>query len=608
MAKPQPDANAAAAGQTAVPASTASTVHEAILDTLASAVISLDSNGVIATFNATAGATTGLASEAVVGRTFAEVFLSLDGAEEFTQVVLDAIYQGPLVRQRVVGADFPAGRRTLSVSVSYVTDRTGGDSGVAVVFEDISELRELRAKELELAREVEAQHQELKSAYMRLEEQNLNLAEGQKQLRPARVGAVAAGVVLLTALALYGVGTRPESPGGSAGARAIDPADAAVHVVEPRRLTRTVTVTGRLAPRREVDITSPVSGKIAAVHVPFGARVASGQTLLELDVTEVRIQHRDAEAARIKALERFEETRNWSEGVDVSQARRSVTKARIELEDSRSRLGETEFLLERGVIPASEHEAAERSFHSRQLDLEAAEQDLATVLARGAADGRVARLELDNARARVDELEQTLGLAVLRAPVAGVVMRPQSASGDEAQGAGRERIASGDSVAQGERLLVIGDLEGLAVVGRVDEVDVTQIAPGNPVLIRGDAYPGTVLRGVVQRVSSQAIVEARSRSLPAFEVAAVVERITDEQRSVLRIGMSAVMEVVVLEKADALLVPIDAVALAEGQPTVYVARADDIVPVPVSVGETTADSVEIVGGLAPGDRILVGAP
>ena len=606
MATSQQDPNDAARGA-AAPATTASTVHEAILDTLASAVVSLDPNGVITTFNATAAVTTGLAAEEVVGRTFAEVFLGLDGAEEFTQAVLDAVYHGPLVRQRVVPAEFPAGRRTLSVSVSHVKDDASDDPGVAVVFEDISELRELRAKELELAREVEAQHQELKSAYLRLESQNLSLAERQKRTRPARVGAIAAGVVLLMALALYGVGIRPESPAGSADARIMDRDDAAAHVVEPRRLTRAVIVTGRLAPRREVDITSPMSGKIASVHVPFGARVERGQPLIELDVAEVRIQHRDAEAARIKALERFNETRNWSEGVDASRARRSVTKAGIELEDSRSRLGETEFLLERGVIPASEHEAAERSFHSRQLDLEAAEQDLATVLAKGEADGRVAQLELENALARVEELDQTLRLAVLRAPVAGVVMRPQAASSSDFEGGGRERIAGGDSVTQGERLLVVGDLEGLSVVGRVDEVDVTRIEPGDPVSVRGDAYPGTVLHGIVERVSSQAITEARSRSLPSFEIAAVIESIDDRQRAVLRIGMSAVMEVIVLDKADALLVPINAVVLDEGRPSVRVARDDDVVRIPVTVGETTADSIEIVEGVVPGDRILVDA-
>lgn len=591
----------------AAPSAVAGSLHEAVLETLASAVISLEPGGLVTTFNAAAATITGIAPSAVIGRTFAEVFLAMDGAEAFAQAVLDAVYDdGPLVRQRVVDAAFPAGGRTLSMSVSHVRDAAGDTVGVAVVFDDISEVQELRAKELKLAREIEAQHHELKGAYLRLEEQNQNLGEAQKQTRLARVGGTSAGVILLAVLVLSAIDIRPQSTPEPTSARPSDMDDIPTFVVAPRTLTKVVTLAGQLAPRREVDVTSPMTGKIAAVHVPVGARVESGQPLLELDAAEVRIQHRDAQAAHIKALERFNETEAWSDSVEVSRARRSLTKARADLEDSRSKLEETAFLLEQGVIPTSEHEGAQRNFNNRQLDLEAAEQDLATVLDRGAADGRVARLELDNAKARLDELSEMLRLAVLRAPVAGVVMRPRGSSeGQQRSGGGGQpdRLASGDSVTQGQRLLIIGDLEGLSVIGRVDEVDVVRILPGSPASIRGDAFPGTVLRGRVDRVSSQADVSAGLTAPPSFEVATVVDRLTDAERAALRIGMSALLEVVVFEKPDALMVPIEAVTLEGGQPTLQIADGDDFRPVPVTVGETTVDAIEITGGVAAGDRI-----
>ena len=589
-------------------AANAGTLHEAILETLASAVISLESGGMVTTFNAAASAITGIAAEAVVGRTFAEVFLPMEGAEAFTQAVLDAVYEGPLVRQRVVEATFPAGRRTLSMSVSHLRNRANETAGAAVVFEDISELRELRTKELELAREIEAQHGELKDAYVRLETQNQTLEDAQKQTRLARVGGTVAAVFLLAALSLFAIAIRPDTATETAAPTPVSRGDAATLAVLPAPLTKVVNVTGQLAPRREVDVTSPIAGKIAVVHVPFGARVESGQPLLELDTTEVRIRHRDAEAAHIKAVERFDETQNWAESVSVSQARRGVTKARIDLEDSRSQLEETAFLLERGVIPTSEHESAERNFNNRQLDLEAAEQDLATVLQKGAADGRVARLELENARTRLDELNETLQQAILRAPVAGVVMRPRGGEGQRSANQASERLAGGDSVTQGQRLLIVGDLEGISVVGRIDELDVVQVRPGNPVLIKGDAFPGTALRGQVERVSSQATEDSNPNRPPSFEIAAVVEHLTEAERALLRIGMSAVLEVVVLEKTDALLVPIGAVALVEGRPTVYLTEGEAVRAVPVAVGQTTVDSVEITGGIAAGDQILVSAP
>ncbi|MCY3987856.1 MAG: efflux RND transporter periplasmic adaptor subunit [Gammaproteobacteria bacterium] len=594
---------AAARSDSAAIAGAPGVLHEAILQTLASAVISMRPDGVIITFNAAAAGITGLTPESVIGRTFAEVFVPMEGAEDFTQAVLDSVYQGPLVRRRLIEAAFDAGIRSLSVSVSRIVAGEDDDAGLAVVFDDISKIRELREKEVALAREVDAQHRELREAYLGLEESNRTLAEANRQARLARVGGLGAVVVLLTVLGLYAMDFR--SPGPNATERASETAgwDSVVMTVEPRELSKSVLVEGRLAPRREVDVTSPMTGKVAVVHVPYGARVEQGQLLLELDVTEVRIEHRDAEAGHIRALERFNETDNWADGVEVSRARRSVAKARLDLADSSTKVEETAFLLGRGVIPSSEHDAAQRSFNNRRLDLEAAEQDLASVLKKGTADARVARLELANAKARLDELSETLRLAMLRAPVGGVVMRPAPTEGG---GESRERLGAGDSVTQGERLLIIGDLDGVSVVGRVDEVDVVEIEPGNEVLIRGDAFRDTVLRGIVERVSSEAIIE--SRALPFFEVTAVVESLTPDQRAALRIGMSAVLEVLVRREASAVLVPLDAVTLADGQPTVLVARGDDFRPVPVSVGESTIDSVEILEGVVPGDRILVPQP
>ncbi len=578
----------------------AGTLHEAVLQTLASAVVSLRPDGVVSTFNAAAAQITGLDPGEVVGRTFAEVFFALEDTEDFAQTVLDSVYKGPLVHQEVVEADFGNGARSLSMSVSRIAGRDDADAGVAVVFEDISELRELRAKELALAREVDARHGELREAYLRLEEQNTTLAEANRQTRIARFGGAGVVIVLLTVVGLYALDLRPESRSGAAPASGA--AAGVVVTVEPRELTRAVTVPGRLAPRREVDVTSPITGKVALVHVPYGARVEAGQELVELDVTGLRIEHRDAQARHIKALERLAEVENWSRGVEVSRARRGVAKARLDLEDSATRLEETAFLLERGVIPSSEHAAAERALANRQLDLEAAEQDLASVLHQGAAEVRVATLELENAQARLDELDQTLRLSVLTAPVAGVVMRPPAAEPASGGGADR-RLASGDSVAQGERLLIVGDLDGLSVVGRVDEVDVAELRPGSEARVRGDAFPGTVLRGTLERVSSEATVE--SGSLPFFEVRAVFPSLSAQQRDAVRIGMSAVLEMVVRREAEAILVPLDAVALIDGRPAVRLVRGEGSVAVPVVVGETTVDAVEILEGLAPGDRILL---
>jgi len=576
------------------PGHPADRLHEAVLQTLANAVISLRSDGVITTFNAAAAAITGIAAREVIGRTFAEVFLIIEDAEDFTQTVLDSVYTGPLISHRVIEADFGNGPRSLSMSVSRIAD--GDDAGIAVVFDDISELRELQAREIALAQEVDAQHRELRRAYLDLEEQNRALAEGSRRTRLARLGGLGAVVVLLTLAGLYVLGLRSDGPVRGARAAATVSAGDTVLTVEPRQLTETVTMTGQLAPLREVDITSPIEGKIAVVHAPFGARVEKDEVLLELDASEVRVEHRNAQARHIKAQERLVQVENWDEGVEVSRSRRALAMSRLGLEDGRRRLESTEFLLERGVIPESEHRAAQRDFTSRQLDLDASEQDFASILKRGESELRVAKLELENASAQLNELSEALRLSVLRAPVAGVVMHPV------AGGVG-ERIAEGAAVSLGERLMRIGDLQGSSVVVLVDETGRAPIRFGKTAVMSGAAFAGTVLRGAVEQVSTEAT--ETQRSLPYFDVRAVVSNLTPEESAAIRLGMSAVLDVIVRTEPEAILIPYAAVSMVDRKPFVRVLRGEEPVSVPVVVGEATISGVEILEGIDPGDRILL---
>ena len=590
-------------------------IYRSVLDSVASGVVSLDSHGAITSFNAAAAEIFGVKSESVIGSSFPEIFAEREGADAFADVILDAVYESSTV-QRVVEATFAGRTRTLSVATRHLREERDGKTvslGIVAVFTDISELRELQESEVRLARELEAQHAELRDAYRDLEETNRRLGRVSKRTNAVRTLAALAVLALFVALGFYywdsGATLAPPAPGVPAGAAAAAGDDSLV--VEPRPISSSITLIGRLAPLREVEITSPIKGRVAAVHVRPGDRVSKGQRLVDMATAQAEIERGEAQVAWIKARDRVGALESWADHADVSRARRAVSKSSIALEAAKNRLEETGFLLKRGIIPASEHEAAEREHRSRRLDLQSAEQDLRAILAKGAAELGVARLELDNANARLKSIEETLRRAVVTAPASGVVMHPEKrAAGGEVAGSADtgKKLKRGASVKQGDRLLTIGDLRGLTVVGHVDEVDVTRLRLGQAATIVGDAFPDIELRGTVVRVSSQAVSHADGKGAPLFEVAAAVESLTGEQRRALRLGMSATFEVVVYEKDDALLVPIAAVEVGGGIPRLRVRdRATGHVRlVEVTTGITTLDSVEIVDGIAAGDVIVLG--
>ncbi len=585
-------------------------IYKNILDNMHGGVLTVGLDGRILTFNPGAARILGIARDEVVGHIFAEVFLAREGMGAFAQAIMDAIYEAEVEHQRMVEVRYGGNTVSLAMTTSYLQSVRDGEVkriGVIAIFSDITEIKALREAELRLAETAKAQHAQLQEAYRRIEANNQALASATKRERIAVVAIVA----LFLAAGLFVWETEPlmHSPGTSP---SVSEASASAEVrtvrVTPQPLASTITVSGQLVPRQEVQVVSPISGTVAATHFQYGAQVTRGQRLVDLDTTEIESKYRQAQAQYIKALQHFNELEDWENNVEVARVRRAISKTKLQLETQKQKRDETAFLLERGVIPAAEHEAAEQQLRNLQLDYEASQQDLESVLAKGGAEEKqVAQLELDNARTQLRTLEDTLQGSVVHAPVAGVILQPRRSGGGKPEQGG-ERLTKGRPVTQGALLLTIGDLDGLSVTGTVDEVDITKVRLGQPVDISGDAFPGLALKGTMSHVSAQAGQTGQGKNtLPMFEITVTLENLTPAQRRQLRLGMSANLEVVVYEKPDALLVPFSTVQTRNGKAWLRVKDKEtgEVKQIEVDTGVTTLDAVEIVRGLEPGDEVVL---
>ena len=582
--------------------SAVASLHSNILDNMDDGVVAVDRRGLITSFNAAAGDILGIAADTSPGRLFAEVFVVAEGLDQFTQTMLDAIDHGELGR-RTIEIDVHGQRRLLTVSASYFPDAApadsgGGDtgsSGIVAVFSDISE--EMRLKET-----VESQYAELQQAYRGIDEANGELSDALRKAQVVRVVATAAVIVLCVGVGLYAWDAgRPDE--GSV-PQAVPTGAGATFVVRPRRIVSDLTVPGRLAPRLETDVHSPVDGSVASLNFRYGDAVEAGQALMELDASAARRERRSLRARHIVALRRVEELAAWENSRAVASSRRSLARVERALQQQGHRLAETELLLDQGIIPRSEHDAARERHESLRLDVEAARQDLREARRAGDAEAlEAARLESRNLEEELHELDLAIASASVRAPTAGVVLRSPAT----ADGGGP--LLKGSSVGRGQLLLTVADVHALSVSSLVDEVEIAAIRPGQPVAVTADALPGLELAGEVASVAAQASNAAGPPGQPALfaVVAALDDDIEPEVRSDLRLGMSVDMRVVTADRDDALLVPISAVSVAEDGPTVRVLspRTREFAAVPVETGQTTPSGVEIVAGVESGDELLL---
>ena len=581
-------------------------IHGRLLDHLLDGVMVVERGGTITVLNPAAAGILGVSPEEVAEKTFTELFIAREGFEEFSDVVLDAVTGEGEGGRQVVKLGTGDAARTLSVAISYIRP-SGHDAGEAValisVFSDITELRELRETELRMAKAVEAQHAELQTAYRRIEERNETLAAMLKKVQVARV--LATVVVIGVFLGAGAYVWQPLDLFRSAfGPSVVSQADAGVAkgwrtiVVEPRQLRETIALVGTVAPWRTIAVTSPIESRVLAVHFRYGQKVEEGNLLVELDTSEIVREHRRAQVEYIDALKAFETVRDWKNGPEMIVARRAFARARIALESQETRLKRTAFLLEQGLVPASRHEEADRQYRRQLLDFEAARHDLEAARARGGEEAiDKAALELSSAREEMQELEKSTEQGDVRASVSGVIMTSSRP--------GAKNLAAGWSVDKGEALLEIGDFSRMAAIAMVDEVDVVQLAVGQTVWVTGNAFPDLRMRGTVTHVSAQPLPKARGAT--RFEVKVTLDPLEADQRGRLRTGMSCTLQIVIYNKAAALMVPIGAVERSGRSHRLGVIDRETrmVRHREVKIGPTTLDSVEITSGLKPGDEIVV---
>lgn len=584
-----------------------SIIADRILNDMTDGVMTVDLEGRIITFNAAASQILGIPVEEAASRRFGEVFLELEGADEFSQALLDAVYESTTSHNRTVPFSNNGKNSTLALTTTFLKaeDGTGERIGVIAVFSDITEIQELQEAQTRHAEELKAKHRELQDAYLKTEQGNQQLQAALKKVQVIRITATAFTILLFLGIGLY-LWNRNHSSLSTSGASAPPaPAGAATTVtVTAQKISSSISLTGKLQPLQMVNIASPLSGKVDRVMVRYGDVVKVGQPLIEMDISEARMKQREAKSAYIKAVANYKQVEKWEVGTEVARANRSLAKAKLALENQKKALDESERLFKKGIIPASENESARMQYTNQKMDFQSAEEEVQAAIDKGnPANLKMARYEMENAETRLKQVEHDISSAVVLAPVSGIVMKPVASGGQVKEGRAAER---GGSFQQGEVLMAIGDLSGYSINGKVDEVDVTRVSNGQKVRVTGDAFPGEQLSGVIQSISPQAEAGEGGQSATSFGVRVVIDTVPPEIKKRIMVGMTANLDLIVYEKADALMVPLSAVNMDQGKRFVFRKNGSGAAEkIEVTTGYTTQDSVEIVKGVKAGDVIEV---
>lgn len=331
---------------------------------------------------------------------------------------------------------------------------------------------------------------------------------------------------------------------------------------------------------------------VIAALVPEGTMVAPGDTIAQLDASSLLGEMTSVE-------DRLRNLTAQREGVVAQQSsQHQALDGAVAMADlSRE---QAELQLTKLTYESQTRQQEARLDASRAVN--ALAEARAKLLAQGVLDSlslAKADLEIAGARAEQKALRERQRAMTLVAPLPGMVVYYEQ---EDRQGK-RTKPRVGDAVDPWRPIVQIPDLSSMQVEMMVHEVDRHRLAVGLPVRLRLEAYPESAFTGTIGSIARLATEVEADSGVRGF---AVVARI-DGADPRLRPGMTAIVEIILGEVADAILIPRTAVAERAGELVVF-PRATWPRPTPVTAVATTPLAVAVREGLAAGTELIASPP
>ncbi|MBI2372993.1 MAG: HlyD family efflux transporter periplasmic adaptor subunit [Deltaproteobacteria bacterium] len=350
-----------------------------------------------------------------------------------------------------------------------------------------------------------------------------------------------------------------------------NPARVESAVVERGELIVSISEEGQARIREKYTVYSPSDGLIARVTLRPGDAVRRGDVLARLMPLEpALLDARSRAIAEGRARAAEDASAQAQAAVDRAEEAQKLIVA--ELERARSLTGQ-------GAATRRDLERAETELRVSQSELKA--------LALGAS---VAAHEAQAAKAALDwpMTSRSTKSMSLTSPIDGLVLRVVR----ESEGA----------VAAGAPILEVGAPGDLEVVVSVLTRDAHRITKGMLALVGG--FGGEELRGKVRRIDPSAFPKISPLGLEEQRVNVIVD-LVDSSPSTIGDGFAVEVRFVVADLKDVLKVPSSALFRVADLWSAYVIVDGKAKLVEVKVGATDSLEFEVLGGLSPGDVVIV---
>ena len=379
-------------------------------------------------------------------------------------------------------------------------------------------------------------------------------------------------------------------------------------------------------------ITMPYAARIEAINIREGDKVSEGQVVARVVPRDLELELKVATESvnRLKAavLEKqdvsvettlYKQTLNYEAAmektVDAARDRRRASEAKLQYAEERLQNVEAALRANPNAITPDEYQSTRVRKIEADVDRTQDEfivaisealyraTDMADVLVtnyitrKTGPEKAVLEEELNEAQARLEQVEQKVSRGEMTSPVTGLVLERK---------VDNERYLPG-----GEVLLEIGDLRSMEIEAEILTQDAVHIHSGNEVEIYGPSIGPEPVRGVISqiypagftKVSSLGVEQQRVRVIVALP-SQVLEPLIDKRG--LGVNYRVRVKIFTAEKADALTIPRSALFRGHaGDWQVFAVRDGHAQLQNVEVGLMNDETVEIISGIEEGTPVVL---
>lgn len=335
---------------------------------------------------------------------------------------------------------------------------------------------------------------------------------------------------------------------------------------------RTVESVGTLFPFEEAIISSEVDGPVVEVKADLGDSVAKGSVLVRISDEEQRYLVAQQEAQLRQSLERLGLKEEKDRVKDIRETP-DVRRARADLFEAEQRFKRTRELVDQGIGPKSDLDAAQARFQSLQASYDATLNQTRNLIQ-----------EVERFKASLDLQRKRLRDTNVLAPYDAFVKERQ--------------VTVGQFVRANTPLFTLVKIDPIRLRIEIPERMAPWVKIGQKAEVTVEAFGDRQFDAKIWRVSPT--VDQNKRTF-------IVEALIANGQRELKPGSYAKARIAT-DKSEAIrLVPVRALNYVLGTNKAYVIKPDNTIDVrDVKIGDRFPEEVEILEGVEDGERVAMG--